>query len=69
MALKCGICNNNVAEGVCHHCGRPLCNDERCCFSVSKDRVFSTKTTAFHCRACFQKYHPSGKTEDQRSSL
>jgi len=58
MALMCAICNNNTAEVVCHHCGKPLCKDERCRFRLKNDDAFSTPTTTFHCRECLKKYHP-----------
>lgn len=58
MSLKCAICNNNAANVVCHHCGKPLCDDKKCRFSVDNDDAFSTSVTAYHCRECQRNFHP-----------
>ncbi|MBN2396480.1 MAG: hypothetical protein JXC36_08490 [Candidatus Atribacteria bacterium] len=58
MALICAICNNEKADVVCHHCGKPLCKDDKCRFSVDKDEAFSDESiSAFHCNECLKKYH------------
>lgn len=57
MTLRCAVCNNDAASVVCHHCGKPLCNDNKCHFKVINDNAFSNSTKAFHCRECKNKYH------------
>lgn len=70
MPWVCGNCNRAEGkngssgeikiEAVCHHCGRPLCQDDR--FQVEDD-AFGYKgaggeSYASHCLECAKQYHP-----------
>lgn len=64
MTWECAECH--AAEGretridaVCHHCGKPLCRDDRI---LVPDLAFAASTgdlgaEAVHCRACKRQYH------------
>jgi hypothetical protein len=42
MALKCAICGRDKnVDVVCHHCGKPLCDDGQCRFLIPDDPVFT----------------------------
>jgi hypothetical protein len=66
MAWTCAECretegNDKIfVNAVCHHCGKPLCGNDR--FRIL-DEVFSevegkVSRMAVHCKTCKQKYHP-----------
>jgi hypothetical protein len=61
----CAVCNKHEdghkvrIEAVCHHCGRPLCHDDR---ERLSDDAFSdlpgpTARDAFHCKECRLRHH------------
>ena len=62
MAWECAECNIRegapaeygqvVIEAVCHHCGKPLCRQDR--VHVVDDEFGAP---AFHCRECRQRHH------------
>lgn len=46
-------------DAVCHHCGKPLCRDDRL---LVPDRAFAPTpgevgAEAVHCRSCKRRYH------------
>jgi hypothetical protein len=46
-------------DAVCHHCGKPLCRDDRV---LIPDLVFATHpggagAEAVHCRSCRRRHH------------
>ena len=64
MAWECAECGVNQRQsqidGVCHHCGKPLCRDDQV---LIPDDAFSTSSgeasqAAVHCRACRREHHP-----------
>jgi hypothetical protein len=61
MTWECSECHRPEGKGVridavCHHCGKPLCLDDRVLIS---DNVFSELgAEAVHCRSCKNEYHP-----------
>lgn len=62
MTWECAECHRAEGKGVridavCHHCGKPLCRDDR--KLVPADSVFSEPAAdAVHCRSCKSEYHP-----------
>ena len=64
MSIICSVCNSNAGIAVCHHCGKPLCKDEKCLIKLKKDDIFSTSTTAYHCNDCFKEFHPNVNLQD-----
>ena len=63
LDLECASCGSTQnVKAVCHHCGRPLCNRDKCQFEV-EDKVFSGKwpVKAIHCRHCLETHHPDNK--------
>lgn len=60
-SLPCAVCHREAAEPVvCHHCGRPLCAR---CRRAWRDTAFAGSDElppAFHCAACWRRYHLSG---------
>jgi hypothetical protein len=61
MAWECAECNtpDSKIDAVCHHCGKPLCRDDRI---VILDDAFAgvpgqRGTAAVHCRKCRRRYH------------
>ena len=43
MALTCAVCGSDKnVNVVCHHCGRPLCEDARCRCLLLEDPAFIT---------------------------
>lgn len=64
MAWECAVCNKREGdkvriEAVCHHCGKPLCADDRV---LVLDLDFSGEDgplsrNAFHCAECSRRYH------------
>lgn len=58
----CADCRPDVVGGeivrlVCHHCGKPLCDEHR--QLVRNDPAFSQfgSSTAVHCEDCRLRYH------------
>lgn len=63
MTWECGECNaeegKNRINGLCHHCGKPLCADDQVLIA---DDAFAAvagavSQAAVHCRACRRKHH------------
>ena len=64
MSWECAECHvpeapENQIDAVCHHCGKPLCRDDRV---LHVDEVFAARrgevgAAAVHCRACKREYH------------
>ena len=66
MTWECAECNSDDRQypiaGICHHCGKPLCRDDRVLIA---DDAFAALTgdanqVAVHCRACKREHHPAG---------
>jgi hypothetical protein len=65
VTWECIECNaedrrNFRIDGVCHHCGKPLCRDDQVLIA---DDAFATSSegasqVAVHCRTCRRRYHP-----------
>jgi len=65
MTWECAECGKkedeaNRIDGVCHHCGKPLCAKDRV---VVTDDAFAAwdmpmPRTAVHCKECKAAYHP-----------
>jgi hypothetical protein len=69
MALtwECSHCGRKEPEDgvgidvVCHHCGKPLCSNDRIALH---DEVFESRSetravaVAFHCKECKKLFHP-----------
>lgn len=54
-SLECGVCASfTKIEAVCHHCGKPLCDE---CRRDVEDWVFGELVIAVHCNDCQRKYH------------
>ena len=65
LGLECASCGSSQnVRVVCHHCGRPLCNNhnKRCQIELEDD-VFSGNNAiiAIHCHQCWEKHHPNVK--------
>ena len=66
MPWECGECNakenkKTRVDAVCHHCGKPLCRDDRVLIA---DFVFASESGAIgreavHCRPCRRQHHPT----------
>ena len=65
VAWECAECHRREEEdqirinAVCHHCGKPLCRDDRVLIA---DIAFATapgetRQEAVHCKACKRLYH------------
>lgn len=64
MAWECADCHTPESQGtridaVCHHCGKPLCREDRV---LLPDYVFAASpgdvgAEAVHCRSCRREYH------------
>lgn len=67
MTWECAECNaeddrQNRVNGVCHHCGKPLCRHDQVLIA---DDAFATSSggasqVAVHCRTCRRKHHLAG---------
>lgn len=63
VGLECANCGarENV-HVVCHHCGKPLCDNRELCRIEIEDDAFSgireTPVIAIHCNDCWQTCHP-----------
>lgn len=63
LGLECAVCQrrDRPAYALCHHCGKPLCDErEHCAFELA-DPAFSAldgPVRAVHCKACWQRHHP-----------
>ena len=61
---ECGECNRkegpkNRIRSVCHHCGKPLCDDDRVQIDddVYSPLVSPAGSTANHCSECKNRHH------------
>jgi hypothetical protein len=66
MPWECAECHTPEGKGVridkvCHHCGKPLCRDDRV---LILDYVFKpigeVGAEAVHCRSCKSEHHGIG---------
>ena len=64
MAWECAECNvqdrKNRIDGVCHHCGKPLCRTDQVLIPDDAFAALSGEASgaAVHCRACRRQHHP-----------
>jgi len=70
MAWECAECNSpgSKIDAVCHHCGKPLCRDDRV---VILDNAFASVAgqrgpAAVHCRSCRSEYHGGAISQAQQ---
>lgn len=70
MSWECVECNapDSKVDAVCHHCGKPLCRDDRV---VIIDDAFASisgqrRQVAAHCRSCRRRYHPSAISQARK---
>ncbi len=66
MGLECANCGSNeTINAVCHHCGKPLCEDQKNCrFEIQDEAFRGTEISplyAFHCRECLETFHPDAR--------
>lgn len=62
MVWRCAECGEPEADKAfvaCHHCGKPLCNDDR---QATGNDVFreignSVGVIAYHCLDCYREHH------------
>lgn len=77
MSLQCAVCgapenkDGQVLDTVCHHCGKPLCQDHRV---LILDEDFANRSApaprhAYHCPDCHQAYHPRSHVVRPRRPL
>lgn len=72
MSWRCGKCGevdgkiDNRVNAVCHHCGKPLCQDHRI---EILDEVFSSDCKAYHCEECKKNFHPRAKPVGLRTAI
>jgi len=63
MAWQCAECNASGSDAkvevVCHHCGKPLCQNDRVELldDAFSDEPGDVPRFAFHCRECRQRHH------------
>jgi len=66
VSWECADCNTEDRKsrinGVCHHCGKPLCRSDQVLIA---DDAFATvlggaSQAAVHCRDCRRKHHLAG---------
>jgi hypothetical protein len=71
MAWECSDCGRKEERGgkitVCHHCGRPVCDQDRV---MASDGAFDDSpghrvtNVAVHCRDCWSAFHSRGATAE-----
>jgi hypothetical protein len=76
MAWECAECNVpersedpvTKIEVVCHHCGKPLCRQDRIQVldDAFSDEPGPVSRDAFHCRECRRAHHPRAAALDGR---
>jgi hypothetical protein len=72
VAWECAECNvddrQNRIVGVCHHCGKPLCLNDRIMIADDAFAGFPGEAdrVAVHCRACAGRYHLRGTSLGRR---
>jgi hypothetical protein len=63
VTFECAECNvedgQNRIDGVCHHCGKPLCRKDQVliaddAFAASPD---GASRVAVHCQTCRRQHH------------
>jgi hypothetical protein len=65
MTWECIECNvedqRSRIDGVCHHCGKPLCRNDQVLIADDAFATFSgvASQVAVHCRACKRQHHLS----------
>ena len=64
MNWECAECNvqdrKSRIDGICHHCGKPLCRDDQVLIADDAFASLSGEASweAVHCRACWRQHHP-----------
>jgi hypothetical protein len=65
VTWECVECNvedrESRIDGVCHHCGKPLCRNDRVLIADDAFATFSggASQVAVHCRSCKGEHHPA----------
>lgn len=68
--LHCASCGaSQMVNAVCHHCGRPLCNDKQFCRVELNDNAFADQPRAVHCFDCARQFHGHHQQLDSPSGL
>lgn len=71
MAWECAECNVDDRlkriVGVCHHCGKPLCLNDRILIADDAFASFPGEAdrVAVHCRICRGRHHPEAISLDR----
>jgi 5-methylcytosine-specific restriction endonuclease McrA len=63
VTWECAECNRQSRiDGVCHHCGKPLCRSDQVLIADDAFAASSGEASkvAVHCRACRRQHHPAG---------
>lgn len=66
MTWECAECNVadrlGPIDGICHHCGKPLCRDDQVLIADDAFAAFAgaANQVAVHCRTCKREHHPAG---------
>jgi hypothetical protein len=64
VTWECAECNvqdrKKRIDGVCHHCGKPLCRDDQVLIPDDAFAALSGEASqeAVHCRVCRRQHHP-----------
>jgi hypothetical protein len=76
MAWECAECIRNGMTAVCHHCGKPLCEEHEVVLTddalaeydpAPAELKRTLPDDAVHCEDCQKQYHP--KSQVVRSRL
>jgi hypothetical protein len=63
VTWECAECNvedgQNKIDGVCHHCGKPLCRNDQVLIADDAFDASSGEASqvAVHCRECRKQHH------------
>ena len=70
MAWQCAVCyDGKNVDVVCHHCGKPLCDNEETCRAFIVDEDFAGEgVQAYHCPSCVREHHPRATTRLRRAA-
>jgi hypothetical protein len=69
VTWECTECNvddrQNPIDGICHHCGKPLCRYDQVLIADDAFAAFAAfageaNQVAVHCKACRREHHPAG---------
>lgn len=72
MTWECAECNvddrQNRIDGLCHHCGKPLCRNDQVLIADDAFTSFPGEAdqAAVHCRTCAGQHHLKGTSLGRR---